>query len=413
MLEILTSFIISLLIGFLIGIERERSHPEGAQFIGVRTFTLLSILGTLIATLNQPGLTVTASAFVFAILLLNYFQISANQRKNSNIGALTEITAGLIFCLGYMVPRLPLVAITLSAIILLILIERKRLHLLARKKFKPHEMETVIVLVIFTLGILPLLPDRTIDPWQFFNPRAFGLLIATVGGIQLCGYVAIHLFGERLGIPLSGFLGGLVSSTAVFAQVHKTLKRYPQSEHAILASGLLATAAMLVDVIIIIFVASPVLLVSILGPLIAMISTGILFAVILLHHQKEEKHNVILLESPLNLLSILRTSILIGLLLVLVAMAKRIISINGVFLISFLGGLLEIHGISLATALLYLGGKVQIDQACWMLYAAIGASFISKIVLLWSLTPKRFALQSTLLLLGMVLSGSLVFWFIS
>ncbi|MCW8409896.1 MgtC/SapB family protein [Legionella sp. PATHC035] len=413
MLEILTSFIISLLIGFLIGIERERSHPEGAQFIGVRTFTLLSILGTLIATLNQPGLTVTASAFVFAILLLNYFQISANQRKNSNIGALTEITAGLIFCLGYMVPRLPLVAITLSAIILLILIERKRLHLLARKKFKPHEMETVIVLVIFTLGILPLLPDRTIDPWQFFNPRAFGLLIATVGGIQLCGYVAIHLFGERLGIPLSGFLGGLVSSTAVFAQVHKTLKRYPQSDHAILASGLLATVAMLVDVIIIIFVASPVLLVSILGPLIAMISTGILFAVILLHHQKERKHNVILLESPLNLLSILRTSILIGLLLVLVAMAKRIISINGVFLISFLGGLLEIHGISLATALLYLGDKVQIDQACWMLYAAIGASFISKIVLLWSLTPKRFALQSTLLLLGMVLSGSLVFWFIS
>ncbi|WP_392537777.1 MgtC/SapB family protein [Legionella sp. 227] len=413
MLEILTSFIISLLIGFLIGIERERSHPEGAQFIGVRTFTLLSILGTLIATLNQPGLTVTASTFVFAILLLNYFQISANQRMNSNIGALTEITAGLIFCLGYMVPHLPLVAITLSAIILLILIERKRLHLLARKKFKPHEMETVIVLVIFTLGILPLLPDRTIDPWQFFNPRAFGLLIATVGGIQLCGYVSIHLFGERLGIPLSGFMGGLVSSTLVFAQVHNTLKRYPQSVPAILASGLLATVAMLVDVIIIIFVASPMLLVSILGPLIAMISTGILLTVILLHNQKKAKHDFTLLSSPLNLLSILRTSILIGLLLVLVAMAKRIISMNGILLISFLGGLLEIHGISLATALLYLGEKVQLDQACLMLYAAIGASFISKIALLWSLTPVRFALQSTLLLLCMITSGGLVYWFMS
>ncbi len=411
MLETLTSFIISLLIGLLIGIERERSHPEGDQFIGVRTFALLSILGTLIATLNQISLTVTASAFVFGILLLNYFQISTNQRKSSNIGALTEITGGITFCLGYMVPRLPLVAITLSAIILLILIERKRLHLLARKKFKPHEMETVIILVIFTLGILPLLPDRTIDPWHFFNPRVFGLLIATIGAIQLCGYVAIHLFGERLGIPLTGFMGGLVSSTAVFAQVHDTLKRYPHSVPAILASGLLATVAMLVDVMIIIFVASPTLLVSILGPIIAMIMSGMLFTVILLHNQKRAKRDLTLLATPLNLLSILRTSIFIGLLILLVTMAKRIISITGVLLISFLGGLLEIHGISLATSLLYLGEQVQLNQACFMLYTAIIASFISKIVLLWSLTPFRFALQSTLLLLGMVASGCIVYWF--
>ncbi|MCW8384763.1 MgtC/SapB family protein [Fluoribacter dumoffii] len=411
MLEILTSFIISLLIGFLIGIERERSHPEGAQFIGVRTFILLSVLGTLIATLNQTGLTITTSAFVFGILLLNYFQISTNQRKNSNIGALTEITGGIIFCIGFMVPSLPLIAITLSAIILLILIERKRLHRLAREKFKPHEMETVIVLVIFTLGILPLLPDRTIDPWHFFNPRAFGLLIATIAGIQLCGYVAIHLFGERMGIPLSGFMGGLVSSTAVFAQVHQTLKRYPQASPAILASGLLATVAMLVDVLLIIFVASPTLLVSIVGPLLAMISTGILLAVILLYYQKKINHDLTLLAKPLNLLSILQTSIFIGFLLLLVAMTKRIISINWILLISFLGGLLEIHGISLATALLYLGDKIELDQGCLMLYTAIMASFISKIVLLWTLTPLRFALQSTLLLMTMGVSGGMAYWF--
>lgn len=91
----------------------------------------------MIATLNQTGLTITTSAFVFGILLLNYFQISTNQRKNSNIGALTEITGGIIFCIGFMVPSLPLIAITLSAIILLILIERKRLHRLARENSNP------------------------------------------------------------------------------------------------------------------------------------------------------------------------------------------------------------------------------------------------------------------------------------
>ncbi|KTD70045.1 transmembrane protein [Legionella steelei] len=409
MLETLLSFIISLLIGLLIGIERERGHPEGSQFIGVRNFILLSMLGTLVAVLQQTILTITVSFFVIGILLLNYYQSIIKQKKHNSIEILTEITACFIFCLGYMVPTSPFLAITLSAIILLVLIERQRLHTLAREKFKPHKIETVIILVIFTLGILPLLPDRTFDPWHLFNPKDFGLLIATVAAIQLGGYIAIHLFGERLGIPLTGFLGGLVSSTAVFAQLHDTLKRYPQSECVILASGLLATVAMLVDVLIIILIASPALLIFIIWPMLAMICSGVLFSAVLLYFQKKSERAPTLLATPLNLLSILRTSIFIGLLLLIIAMARRIISIKGILLFSFLGGLLEIHGISLATGLLYLGNQMHAHDARLMLYIAILASFISKIALLWSLTPARFAFHATLLLLGVLASGVVIY----
>jgi uncharacterized membrane protein (DUF4010 family) len=131
MITTLLSFSISLLIGLLIGIERERSHPEGIQFIGVRTFTLFSLLGTLIATLDQIAITITASAFVFGIILLNYFRSTSSHTRKVNIGVVTEISAGIIFCLGYMVPSAPLIAIIVSAMILLVLIERKRLHTLA------------------------------------------------------------------------------------------------------------------------------------------------------------------------------------------------------------------------------------------------------------------------------------------
>jgi len=410
MLETLISFTISLLIGLLIGIERERSHPEGSQFIGVRTFTVLSILGTLVATLNQASLTITTSIFVFALLLLSYFRVTSNQKKNGSIEILTQITASLIYCLGFMVPASPFIAITLASIIFLVLIERKRLHILARKKFKPHEIETVIILAIFTLGILPLLPDRTIDPWHLFNPRYFGLLLATIASIQLAGYVAIHLFGERLGIPLTGFLGGLVSSTAVFAQLPETLKKHPQSILASLASCILATIAMSVDIIIIIFVASPTLLAFIIWPIVSMSTSGIIFIIILLHYQKTPQKDTGALANPLNFISILRTSIFLGLMYLIITLAKRFISIKGILLISFLGGLVEIHGISLATALLYLGNQLHIDDARLLLYTAIFASFISKFFLLWALTPPRFALQASLLLLGMLLSGGIVFW---
>ena len=95
MLDTLLAFIISLLIGLLIGIERERSHPEGTQFIGVRTFTVLSILGTLIASLNQVGLTITASAFVFGMLLLNYFRSTSNVEKTLILASLQKLPQGL------------------------------------------------------------------------------------------------------------------------------------------------------------------------------------------------------------------------------------------------------------------------------------------------------------------------------
>lgn len=289
------------------------------------------MLGTLIAVLQQTPLTIAVSLFVIGILLLNYYQSIINQKENNNIEILTEITACFIFCLGYLIPTSPFLAITLSAIIFLVLIERQRLHILAREKFKPHEIETVIILVIFTLGILPLLPDRTFDPWHLFNTKDFGLLIATVASIQLVGYIAIHLFGERLEISMTGFLGGLVSSTAVFAQLNDTLKRYPQEWGAILASGMLATVAMLVDVLIIIWVASPALLIFIIWPVVAIISSGISFSMILIYFQKKTSDERILLATQLNLLPIVRTSIFIGLLLFLIAIARRIISLKGIF----------------------------------------------------------------------------------
>ena len=410
MLDTLLSFTISLLIGLLIGIERERSHPEGAQFIGVRTFTVLSILGTLVAVLNQVGLTITASAFVFGMLLLNYYRSTSNLEKNLDIGIVTEITAGITFCLGYMVSTSPLITVTVSAIILLVLIERKRLHTLARKKFKPHEMEVAIVLIIFTLGVLPLLPNRTIDPWQFFNPRNFGLLLTTIAAIQFGGYVAIHLFGERLGIAFTGFLGGLVSSTAVFVQLPDTLRKHSEFTLTIMASCILATIATLVEVIIIIFVASPSLLINIIFPISSMIVVGALFIILLLYYQKVTIVHSVRLSNPISLTAIVRTSFFIGLMLILIAIAKRFISIKGILLVSFLGGLFQIQGISLATALLYLGKQLSVHDVRLVIYVAILASFISKFILLWLLTPRRFAFQTSLFLLGIMGCGSVVYW---
>lgn len=326
-----------------------------------------------------------------------------------DIGIVTELTAGIVFCIGYMVTTIPLVAATISAIILLVLVERKRLHTLARKRFKPHEIEVAIILTIFTLGILPLLPNHTIDPWQVFNPRTFGLLITTVAAIQFTGYITIHLFGERLGIALTGFLGGFVSSTVVFAQLADKLRRHPQSTLAIVAAGLLSNVAMLTGVLILIFVASSTLLTYIMYPIITMIIIGTVLALIILRMQAHPTGSRAM-TNRVSLRSILRTSCFIGFMLVMVAIANRFISVNGMMVVAFLSGLLDVRGISLATALLFAAHQLRRVDSALVLYAAILATFVSKFILLWLLTPWRFALLMSLLLLIMLGGGGMVYW---
>ena len=141
-----------------------------------------------------------------------------------------------------------------------------------------------------------------------------------------------------------------------------------------------------------------------------MVVVGALFTILLLYYQKATIVKPVRVLNPISLTSIIRTSLFIGLMLILIAIAKRFISIKGILFISFLGGLFQIQGISLATALLYLGHQLSSHDVTLVIYIAILASFISKFILLWSLTPSRFAFQTSLFLFGILSCGSLVYW---
>lgn len=409
MQENLLSFVISFFIGLLIGIEREHSHQEGVQPIGVRTFILFSLLGTLSATLHELALTLTISLFVFSIILLGYLQSTKTTRKELDIGITTEVAAGIIFCIGYIIPSANLLAIIISALVLLVLVERQRLHILARKKFKPHAIETAIIAVIFTLGILPILPNHTIDPWKLFNPYDFGILIAGVAAIQFIGFVLIRLFGERFGIAVTGLFGGFISSTVVFANLHRILRAHPTFKLAIIASAILANLAMMLEILIIIFIASPALFLFILRPILVMSLISIIFAIALLRFQKGKKHAEIPAANLFNWGSIFRTAIFIGSMLLIIAIVKRFVSPDGLLIVSFIGGFFEVHGITLATALLYLTNQITTSDASLILYAALLAAYISKFILLWATTPRKFAFITSIFLLSVLASGGMVY----
>lgn len=406
-LQTIFPFVIALIIGFLIGIERERSHAN----MGVRTFILIALQGTLAAWLENTLLTLVLSFFVLAIILLGYLRFTANGRQSKDIGITTELSGAIVFCLGFLAVKNPLLACTIGTILLLVLSTRKRLHEFSRHIVKTSEVQAVIILIFLAIGV-SLLPNHTIDPWELFNPRRFGILVLLIASIQFGGYVAIRLFGHQFGMAFTGFFGGLVSSTAVFLTLAKPQRGHLLPIRSLLTAAILATIAMLVEFTIIVYTVSPKLINIFLAPVISMSILGVAITLFLTHRQLTPPA---LPESinPLDLKSILKLGSLLFAMLIIMAVAIRYIGVENTALISFVGGLIELHSASLATATVYIEGKLSFENAEFFLALGILGAFVSKLMILFFFAKNRFAVLASLSLLSLLLCGYFTYFLVS
>jgi uncharacterized membrane protein (DUF4010 family) len=102
----------------------------------------------------------------------------------------------------------------------------------------------VLKLLLITVVVLPLLPDRGFGPWQSLNPYAIWWMVVLIASISFVGYLAVRLFGERRGTVFSALAGGLASSTAVTLQFARAA-RTGDAAVATLAGGILLACAMM------------------------------------------------------------------------------------------------------------------------------------------------------------------------
>lgn len=404
MLATIHSFAISLALGLLIGADRERSHPEGIQSAGVRTFGLIGLLGTISAFAGSSLLAIEITCIVFSLIALGYLRSTRNSSEHNDIGITTEISAVMVFALGYLAFTERGLATLLGGMILLILVSRHWLHQFVRKTLLPAEINAAVTLLVFVMVAVPFLPNRTVDPFGLINPNRLALLAAVIAGMQFSGYVAQRALGQKRGLLLSGFLGGLVSSTAVFATLPAQLKLIPEGVRPVAASAVLATVATLVELLVILFSASSSLGQSLAFPILAMISTGLVFAWIFARRAKANESMPSSLN-PLDVRAVLKLWLIVGGMLFVIAAVQKTYGSRAVGIATFLGGLFEVHGVSLATATLHFQGKMTLPEASIGIGTAVIASFISKWGLLWGLSGRKLAIQVSFALLGILLSG--------
>ena len=206
----------ALLIGFLIGLDRERAEARKAhpEFAGVRTFPLIALAGCvpmLLFDRTGPVLLATAFLAVAAVTAISYHR----QVAEGHVGATTEVAAIGTFMLGALAGAGEIVIAAAAGVaVSVLLVAKPRLEAFSRA-LTPEELNAVLELAVISVIVLPLLPSRGYGPWQVLNPRDIWWVVVLVTALSFAGFVAVRLLGERRGLAVTGAVGGLVSSTAV------------------------------------------------------------------------------------------------------------------------------------------------------------------------------------------------------
>ncbi len=232
---------VAALIGLGVGIERERSgHASGpqARFAGVRTFLLLGLLGGVAGLLLAYGwVAASASLVAGAAGLIIVAYAFAMRRPDSQADGTTEVAALVVVGLGALAGLGELaLAGGACAVVVLVLGEKAELHGLVRR-IGEDELRAAAQFAVLALVVLPLLPEGPYGPLGGVRPRALWGVVLLFSGLSFAGYIAQRIAGPGLGYPLTGMLGGIVSSTAV------TLQFARQSRTERTAAGPLAMGA--------------------------------------------------------------------------------------------------------------------------------------------------------------------------
>ncbi|HVQ30649.1 MAG TPA: DUF4010 domain-containing protein, partial [Vicinamibacteria bacterium] len=202
----------ALLIGLLLGLDRERAQRgQVVVFAGIRTFPLVALCGYLGALGGQNGLPLLLPAVLLGLVALAV----ASFARNPDQGATTEVAMVLTALLGALVAwgQAP-VAASLAVIAAVLLALRDPLHRLA-KGLTEDEVLAVLKFAVVSVVLVPLLPRTAMGPYGAIVPHSIGILVVLLTAVSLAGYMLVRWLGQRAGWALAGATGGLVSSTAV------------------------------------------------------------------------------------------------------------------------------------------------------------------------------------------------------
>lgn len=249
-------FFVALAIAFLIGLERESASAKKPRiFAGVRTYTLIGVYGFGCAWLFHINVSWALPVGMLSVASLLIAAYLAKLRED-HIGWTSEVAALLTFITGALCLLADLwVPMALGIVATFLLSEKAKIE-----RFVEHldkaEFLAVVKFLLVTLIILPVLPNQEYTAFRL-NPRHIWQIVVLVSAIGFIGYFLSKKFGAKIGLWLSGVLGGIVSSTAVSLVAGRIAQKSPEQSGNALRASLVASSVMYLRILILIWIINP------------------------------------------------------------------------------------------------------------------------------------------------------------
>ena len=345
---------VALAIGLLIGIERgwkERAAEEGGRIAGVRTFGLIGLLGGvsgLLATRFGP-LPMGVVFLGLAGALTTAYVV--NPRRIQDLSITSLVAELLTFVLGA-VAAIGEVAIAAAVgVVATLLLSYKPLLHRWVSALEADELRAGIQLLLISVVLLPILPDRGYGPWQALNPYAIWWMVVLIAAISFVGYFAIKIGGARRGTLFTGLFGGLASSTALTLDLARLAHREP-SMSPLLATGiLLACGTMFPRMLLVATVLNPDLFRLLIVPAAVMALLVYGPALVLWHSQRDNETAMTSpMENPLEVRAALSFGLLLAAVLVFGKALQSWFGETGVLALAAASGVADVDAITLSLA---------------------------------------------------------------
>jgi uncharacterized membrane protein (DUF4010 family) len=349
-----------------------------------------------------------AGAFTALAALLSY-----RLSRARDPGLTTEVAMLVVFLLGVLAMREMGLAAGIGVAVALLLSAKSRVHRFVRMVLTEQELHDALLLAAAAAIVLPLLPDRAIDPWQVLNLHKLWLLAVIIMAINAAGHVALRAFGTRTGLLLAGLAGGFASSTATIASMGMRAKEHPALATACAGAGVASNVSTIVQLAVITGTLSPPLLHALWPPIVAAGAVIMVFALgAAWATRKVDAHGGEVAGRAFEPKHAL----------VFVAIVAAVMLASAAML-SWLGdaalewtlaasGLADVHAAAASAAQLVAVGRIGAETAVPGIALAFAANSTMKLVMAFLTGGRGYALRLMPGLVSMVLAFGLVAWLV-
>lgn len=222
------------------------------------------------------------------------------------------------------------------------------------------------------------------------------------------GYIAVKILGPGAGIGLTGFIGGLASSTVTTVSFAKRSLESPAFNRRFAVAILLASAIMFPRLLLEIAIVNQEMLKNITLPIIIMGMTGIILALYFsFKNNKENPEHItsMQLENPFCLKSAITFGAIFSTILVLTRLATVYLGNQWLPVVSIVSGLVDVDAIAFSLSDAQKAGIISLDCAGLNLVIGAISNTLVKLFYVFTLGDRRLFRQLAISFIIICISG--------